>query len=212
MKRFHNAMFYLAASALLVGVFGCSNPKAASKSNFKHSINAFYDQNPACIGFTHMPIKVYTSGLMFAVPSSQQDALVSAGLLKVSPGSETGSGFVNGRATYKLYSLTDEGKAQWRKTDPANPGSGQFCFARRHVTNIVQYTVPASGNAGSATATVVSYRYDFAGIPGWARNPAVLAAYPAIKQVTQTGTQNGNDTLVLMNTGWVVQPSLLSLF
>ncbi len=77
MKRVHHPLVFISCSALLAGLFGCSNPKTASKSNLTDAINAFYVQNPACIAFKQMPIKVYTTGLLFAIPMSQDNALVS---------------------------------------------------------------------------------------------------------------------------------------
>jgi len=208
MKRFHHALIFIVTSTLLAGLFGCSNPKTASKSNFTDAINAFWVQNPACVIYKQMPIKVYTTGLLFAIPMNQEDALVSAGLFKVSQGSESGPKFVGGHANYNLYSLTDQGKSLWRNLDPADSRGGDFCFARRQVTSIVQNTAPT--NVKGSTVTTAQYEYEFAGIPSWAKNPAVVAAFPIVKAVL-VGKHTGTETLVQMNTGWVVQMSLYDL-
>ena len=208
MKRFHHALLFIACSTLLAGLFGCSNPKTASKSNFTDAINAFYVQNPACISFKQMPIKVYTTGSLFAIPMNQDNALVSAGLLKVSQGSESGPRFVGGHANYNLYSLTDQGKSLWRNLNPIDTRGGDLCFARRQVTSIVQYA--ASTNVKGATVTTVQYEYEFAGIPSWAKNPAIVAAFPIVKAVL-VGKHTGTETLVQTKSGWVVEMSLYDL-
>ena len=209
MKRFHHAFIFIATSTLLAGVFGCSNPKTASKSNFTDAINAFWAQNPACIIYKQMPIKVPTTGLLFAIPTNEEDALVSAGLFKVSHGSESSPKYVGGHANYNLYSLTDQGKSLWRNENPAVPLSGGFCFARRQVTRIVESTTQA--NVKGPTVTTVQYEFKAAGIPSWAKNPAVVAAFPAVKKVLAAGKLSGTETLVQTNTGWVVQMSLYDL-
>lgn len=209
MKRFHHALLFIACTILLAGVFGCSNPKTASKSNFTDAINAFWAQNPACLIYKQMPIKVPTTGLLFAIPTNQDDALVSAGLFKVSQGSESSPKYVGGHANYNLYSLTDQGKSLWRNENPAVPLSGGFCFARRQVTRIVEYTAPAIANG--TPATTVQYEFKVAGIPSWAKNPAVVAAFPDVNKLLDTGNLSGTETLVQTNTGWVVQMSLYDL-
>ncbi|HOV04085.1 MAG TPA: hypothetical protein PLG99_06715 [Kaistiaceae bacterium] len=217
--------------AVLLGVAilalsACSDPKAASKDNFKTAIDAYIAQNPPCLSIPRGPERPqgenqpdFPRYVSAAPPTSDIqrqnrererapfDALVAAGLMSVSETTiKVRSGLWANDVSdmpVRAYDLTTEGRnavsevgARTALTAPQQ----RLCYGRPTVDEIVQFTEPA--DAMGVKASRVSYRYHLADLPGWARNPAMLAAFPQLQRDSASSI-DASAAVILTNDGWV---------
>lgn len=211
---------------------GCSDPKDATKDNFKVAIDNWIKKTPACVGVPTSPVTPAARAEWNGFPkfvdasstksSMQQesrqrqaapfDALVGAGLLSAS-NTEIGvdSGMFGGRLRQlpvKAYVLTDAGKAavvtKGEKTQYSEP-SYAFCYGTPTVDEVVQFTEP--GDIIGIRASQVAYRYHLADVPAWARANAMKAAFPEIKRDLEP-TIERKAAVILTNDGWVHEKAM----
>jgi hypothetical protein len=98
------------------------------------------------------------------------------------------------------YELSDKGLAAWR-SDPKQPGYGNFCFGHFNVTAIENAT---PNDPSNPTQYTVKYQYEVEGIPDWARTPESMRTFPKI--AADTSIRSATVTLVKGDDGgWVVE-------
>ena len=99
------------------------------------------------------------------------------------------------------YNLSDKAHSAWIP-DPNHPDSGNFCFGHFNVTAIDK-AIP--NDPSNPTQYTVNYQYETEGIPGWARTPESMRAFPKI--AADTSIQSATATLVKSTDGaWAVEP------
>lgn len=100
------------------------------------------------------------------------------------------------------YTLSDKAHSAWI-SDPDHPDSGNICFGHFNVTNVDKAT---PNDPANPTQYTVAYRYEVEGIPGWARTPESMRAFPKIAD--DTTLQSATATLVKAPDGsWTVTTS-----
>jgi len=162
------------ACIALVFAAGCSSKKDATKANFKDAINTYYSAHPECLWSTEVkfPTRADTSD---TAKTAAYDALTDQGLLTRQQDSR--KVFIFGSKEVSDYDLSDKGRAAWT-ADPQQPGSGNFCYGHREVSQIVSSTPPAQANG--FVETQVTYTYVLKDVPVWAKGATVQAAFPAM--------------------------------
>ena len=182
-------------TVLIACTSGCSKP--IDRAAFTAAINKSYDGRHLCVWPepTKLPV--------LADPTKDDrirgyEALTDAGLLtrefveKKQP-----TGFIK----INRYNLSDKGHAAWTP-DPSQPDSGNFCFGRFNVTAIDKAT---PNDASNPTQYTVNYSFEVEDIPGWARTPESMRAFPRI--AADTAIQSATATLVKgADGGWAVVP------
>ncbi|MBE2994242.1 hypothetical protein IFR23_19820 [Sphingomonas sp. CFBP 13603] len=212
----------LVACAGMVLLAGCSNPKKASEGNFEKAINAYLEKKPMCINAPTSTTKAtghdddrtpYPAYVAMPTASAGQsnfedrirsfDALVKAGLASTSTGTidTKGSwGSADEKLAVKIYNLTEDGKKAFVKSPDGNPYGSEFCYGTPVVDEVTQFTEPS--DAFGAMFSSVAYTYHVKDQASWATNPAMIEAFPSLKQATGDKLE-GKTTVVLTNNGWV---------
>jgi hypothetical protein len=169
-----------AATLILLSAFiGCDSKTAPTPANFTNTLNAFYLEHPECL-FPDAPrFPLETSD---PAQIKQFDSLVKAQLLDA--GKETGM-------KVNRYTVTTGG----------NRYAPRFCFGHRNVTAIDSFTPPTPENGFPTTH--VTYRFNLADVPIWAKTPEVQAAFPAMAKAT-TSESTAQATLAKTIGGWTV--------
>lgn len=190
------AIHAIPAVVLLCLSIGCGPSKAASDKNFIQALNFYYGSHDECLfaGGIRFPYEAnLKTGGAAEAPAAQDggappgpnlkglDALTRAGMLSSVEEKSLG---------VKHYSLTAFG---------ARTGS-RFCYGHRVVTQIENFTPPAS--VGGRTISQVNYRYKLMDLPLWADSDDMKKAFPALARATSSNPE-ASDTLVLTGSGWI---------
>ncbi len=183
--------------ALLVAAAGCQTKKAPSKENFKAAIGNYYNAHPTCIWSTPVKFPVEADPNK-GDQSTGYDALTDAGLLTRTSAQK--KQFIFGSKQVNDYDLSSKGRSLW-SPDADQPGAGNFCFGRRNVTSIDNFTT-SNDNNGAEIANV-EYHYSIAGIPDWAQSNEMKTAFPTI-QADMSGSRVDKATLINTDKGWQV--------
>ena len=202
----------LVASALTLGACGSGGPGEASEANFEAVLDDHYAERPECVRVGKaadadgMIAQVLADDLNRDRDVSRLDALAAQGLLDVQDVAiERTDMLATEGETEKArrYVLTEEGRASLRPKEQASSfrrSASAFCYGRRDVTAITNFTEPAE--AFGELSTSIGYEYEVTDVPAWARSEAVQAAFPEIAKQT-SGTAFDTDDLVLTNAGWL---------
>jgi hypothetical protein len=188
----------LASTAIVstLVISGC-NKKPDDIGNLKMAINSYYDQYPECLW--QNPLQLPQQHDKDDASAVQPfDALVDQGLLSRTPVEKTKLLVIKKQAN--SYDLTDKGRSNWTP-DPTQPGYGNFCYAHRHVKDIVSNT-PAGTQPGATTA--VNYTWTLGDVKDWAREQETQNAFPQLSTALNA-TNTAQTTLVLTADGWKVQ-------
>ena len=185
-------------AALIVAVAGChGNNKEPDTASFKAALNDYYKIQQICVwnGPIKFPAQVDT------LNDSQTkgfDALTDAGLLTRKAVEK--KRFLIGSKQVTDYDVSDKGRSQWTP-DTSQPGYGNFCYGHKQVTSIDSFTpvIPENG----VNTTTVSYHYEIADVPDWAKLPETKAAFPNV-QTALMGPQPATAKLVQTQNGWQV--------
>jgi len=190
----------IALVIVLTGLFLCANGcrKQVDKAPFISAINKSYDGQHVCVWPepTKLPVQ--------ADPTKDEktrgyDALTDAGLL-IREYVEMKQPRASSIQINK-YNLSDKGHSSWTP-DPDHPDSGNFCFGHFNVTAIDKAT---PNDPSNPTQYNVNYQYEIEGIPGWARTPESMRAFPKI--AADTSIQPAAAALVKsIDGGWAVVP------
>jgi hypothetical protein len=195
----------LAVCGAMLIAAGCRKTNSVDKSAFKAAINDYYNGKPECVwsDAVKFPAQADTSN---DNQTKGFDALTDAGLL--TRASAEKKRFLIGSKQVNNYDLSDKGRSTWT-ADQTQPGYGNFCIGHREVTTVDSFT-PADNP--DATQYTVSYHYDVAGVPDWAKSTEMQTAFPKIATDT-SGQQSAMANLVKSSNGWQVgsvQPTTAS--
>lgn len=166
---------------VFLGVIACSDPKDASKANFKAAIQSYFDTRPACLSFGRFPREVWHTArglnerhLLSQKPSL--DELVGLGFLSSEPIEKTVRVLVSPylpRETKTIpgtrYGITEEGLSA---SVADEPDSLQLCYASYRVVEVSNFTEP--GSMLGVTVSTASFTYEAVEIADWARNSEIL--------------------------------------
>jgi hypothetical protein len=179
----HLAGLTMIAGALVLLGSGCGDKREMSKQNFAHVLNEDYSANADCL-FTKplpYPFEMQANDKLLGDVHTKLDALTDAGLL-----SRTDH---DGNLRYELT-----------VTGRQVPGNGRFCYGKRQVTSIDNYTTPTEFHGNRFTK--VEYHFVEKDSPDWAKVRAIQNAFPAVaKAVADRAVDQA--TLVLTDEGWV---------
>jgi hypothetical protein len=221
------AAAFVCAAPLVIALAGCSDPKAATKSNFENAIQSWIGKNPPCFTVPSSPLRAaagepdggfprYVDARPAAHPARVEaqakeaapfEALAQSGLLSASDTEiEVRAGFFGdgtAKVPVKAYQLTEKGKAavsmDGQKTAFSVP-SPQFCYGVPTIDEIVQFTEP--GEMMGVKVSQVAYRYHLKDLPDWAKNAVMQSAFPQLKKNVADSLE-GKTAVVLTNDGWV---------
>ncbi|TCD48251.1 hypothetical protein [Chlorobium sp. N1] len=204
-------LFHTALLLLFLAVFaGCSNPRAASESNFRKAVEASidrqlrvrveefprsqYDQVPEAFspeaGDIVLRVQSRSSWASARTAGSLMDDLVKAGIAEVvCTDRPFGSWF---KTRYSVYLLK---KSKQKEVEFLRSGSGSdaeyaFPIGRVAVGRIIRWTEPAEGMG--VRMSTVEYTRKVAGAPKWARSVLGSAVSKEPESIK----------LVLTNRGW----------
>ena len=193
-KMQYTAGVILCGLVILAG--GCNKSKPDT-TNFKTAINNYYTVHPSCVWSSPVKFPVQADA-----SNDQQtkgfDALTDAGLLTRTP--EEKKRFLIGSKQVNDYDVSSNGRTVWT-ADPSQPGYGNFCYGHREATSIDNVTVGTNQN-GANTATV-SYHYDLAGVPDWAKSQETQTAFPNV-QADMATPKTATATLLQTQDSWQV--------
>lgn len=187
-----------ALTAIVLLLVGCSDPKAASDTNFKVALQGWFDEHPVCttlVAIGKVPIEREARD---RGDDKEIRAAVSAGLLSVESFRAVPR-FGTAAVDYRRYRPTETGKAAIRAND-RGLGGVEICFARRKIESIENFTEPA--DMAGIRLSRVTYRYSLADVAPWVNDAAIREALPAIGQMLAKSPAEATDTLVLTNKGW----------
>jgi hypothetical protein len=198
-----SAVFVLSAAALLA-LSACGSKKDANKSNFADAIQDYLNTTKGvCVALPRKeaPFALEKKGGFFLSNEPQKAAaLVSAGLLSASETEMPGL-FANQKVAATQYALTDEGKKYLVKGGSGNLGGfDAFCGGKLKVKEVQNFTEPA--DMFGTKISQVNYSMVAEDVPGWAKQPAVQAAYPEVKLGLDEPSAS-KAVLVATNEGWM---------
>ena len=190
-------------------VSGCSDPKAATKDNFRKGLTAFFGKT--CAVLTPIENSMDFIGRSTALPATLQVfpkvdaemprfvALTSAGLLHEGPEHTTLNAIGRVEAS-KTYTLTDKGKPLWKASNSMGPGSpAGFCSGHLQVDDVNSFSDPVV-QGGTKVSTVnfqIHAVYD-----GWTQAADIQAAFQ--DELNHAAPAPASLPMVLMNDGWTV--------
>ena len=190
----------------------CSDVKTPNNANFTRAINRYLAKHgDACtvIG-RQFPIDVPkadkndTYGIAPELAALEQAGLVHGsdttavvhGMLDAFQGSTPAQ-------PVRRYELTAEGKQHFREVPDIFKQTVGFCYGRKTVDSIIQWTEPIT--RGAYSRKEVTYTYRIVDVASWAERRDVQHVFPDIR-TTVSGASNTDEiaTLQLTNKGWEV--------
>lgn len=178
----------------------CSDEKSANESNFAAAINAFLAEHPNCLISDGYPPEVGVGGYHevgvggYHSEPKALDALVQAGLLNREEFRRTSNNPAERAEGTNRYTLTDRGRAVHSERG--------WCYGSRKVVKILSFTEPAE--AIGARISEVRFTSSYVDLPDWAKNKAVVAAFPELQATNADKQPEERLVVVLTNHGWQV--------
>lgn len=194
--------FMLPTGAAILLLAGCSNPKAASKSNFRAALQTWFDAHPECVSIGPSDALTVRADA-FAGSNRIPDALARAGLVTREEGTETSPGGNGAAESYKVirYHPTAKAGNAIRKADDQFIGGTDLCFAHRQIEEVTGFTEP--GDMMGMRVSQVDYRYRLRDVAPWATDPNLRPVLPSLSSRIANIEGNDKAELVLTNTGWI---------
>lgn len=169
---------YALTCALLLPAAGCHSKSAPTSANFIQGLNKHFLDHPDCL-FNNVQFPFETTDRKV---TAQMDSLVKSQLLDKT---------VEMSIHVSRYTVAPAGTRY----------APRFCYGHRVVNTIDHFTPPAVANGFKETQ--VTYHYTMQDVPVWAKSSYVLAAFPAMAQIT-SGHATGVATLAQTPVGWQV--------
>jgi hypothetical protein len=154
---------------LLAAAVGCDKT-AANKSNLEAGLNHFFARQQYCSGYTaeSFPKLLPDTG---KGENAYLDALAAKGLLDKKPA----GALPNGQPRVE-YDLTSSGKdTQFSGENPILTTPQLFCFGKKRVDDILNFTMPDPNHV-----VQVTYTWKLVDIPSWAKEPSIQLANPTL--------------------------------
>lgn len=188
----------LAAATLLIA--GCSDPKEASKGNFKAALQGWFDEHGECVNIGRMPAELRADASQ--KDRAGYDALTQAGLLSAENRRVERPAIMGTDMSYDatIYHPTESGQKVIRKSGNRLLGGYDLCFARRNVVEVTSYTEPA--DMMGLRASQVRYRYRLEDIAPWAQSAALRSALPRLASALDKPEGEDKAALILTSEGW----------
>ena len=189
MKRYIKSIqVVMLAAAGAVLAAGCGDTRVANKENLAYALNHDYSVNQDCLFAKPMPFpyEVAMNDKLLAETRRRLDALAEAGLLEKEQNVQSG-------VTVNRYVLTAAGSS--------TAGKGRFCYGRREVTSVENFTAPVDYQG--MPLTKVEYHFVLKNPPSWAKQDEVRNAFPSVAKATSEQPVD-DATLVLTHDGWVL--------
>jgi hypothetical protein len=179
----------------LVGIATGCKTNSVDKGAFKSAIDDYYKTRQVCLWSAPVkfPAQADTSN---DEQTKTYDALTDAGLLTRTATEK--KRILIGSKSVNNYDLSDKGRSSWT-ADQTQPGYGNFCFGRREVSSIDNYT-PADPDAVQYSVT---FHSTVSGLPDWATTQEIRTAFPSINSVT-AAQQVATANLAKSSNGWQV--------
>lgn len=198
--------FIVLAGMAILCLAGCSDRKAASKSNFLAALQKWFDAHPECVSIG--PSDALTVQANDVAGSNRiPDALARAGLLTREAGFETSRGWNGSAERYKVvrYHPTATAGDAIRKADTRFIGGTDLCFAHRQIEEITGFTEPA--DIMGVRVSQVDYQFRLRDVAPWANDPNLRAVLPSLSGRVARLKGHDKAELVLTNDGWSHEPT-----
>ena len=212
-----SARVFATTLAIAAAVSACSDPKAASKENFKKAIQAQIDAEhgrPACAELVFYSGKVSDDGAVTVAGNTYAkdslaaaDALVEAGLMTRADDEveQVGAGSLRpAKVPAFRYQVTEEGK-KYRTAPERTPFSRSrgmhFCTGRTSIKDVTLFTEPT--DALGHKVSNVTYTAVLTDAAAWALKPEVQKAFPRLARELAAEPVEKKATVVLTSEGWV---------
>ena len=205
----HVLVFTLLALSLL----GCSDPKAATKSNFAPVVEEYLaGSSRGCSSLQLLlggpvPNSVSSQKIAFGPQREKYEALVAIGLLSVEGVEMKPAGFsLNPRPKTvqgRRYEWTDAGREALRSVQYTSLKPEElFCWATPELHEIVRFSEPA--DQMGRRVTQVEFTYTLSEFQDWANRPEVTEHFGAIAEHLRLAGEPIRESLVLVlnNDGW----------
>ncbi len=179
----------LAVGIAVISAAGCTDRTSVSKENFQQIINQDYAQNGDCLFSRSLsfPYRVGAQDKLLADTRNKLDALAAKGLLSRTSAHD-------GRETTLEYAMTDTGRQV--------PGDGRFCYGKREVTAVDNFSAPSQFRG--VQMTHVGYHYMVKADATWVKDPVVKSAFPTVAR-SLSAEPVDEATLVLEKEGWTLE-------
>jgi len=180
---------FVVAATIALAASGCTDRTSVSKENFAQVITDDYAANGDCLFSRALsyPYRIGANDKLLADTRAKLDALTSEGLLTKNPVQE-------GRDSLFQYELTDAGHKV--------PGDGRFCYGKREVTSIDNFSTPTEFRG--VQMTHVGYHYTLKDSATWVKDPVVKTAFPSVARALSDQPVD-EATLVLEKEGWTLE-------
>ena len=200
-----------ATAAVLAAVFtfslGCDSKKPTT-GNFEDALQTYFDKHPACerLILSGFPMEVTLdrdgkpSG--YGSDTELEDALVKAGLLKVSESTKHTPGNMYMPATterIRTYAMTPGHDEVWAADESGRRG-GRLCYGQVKVTGVDNFTEP--GDVFGRHVSEVDYTYKLTCVPSWAQDKSVRGHLPGLAAGHDEKEQKSKAMLELTHNGW----------
>lgn len=188
MKRRTMALQFAVLTGVVSLLAGCGDQTVATKQNLEKALNRDYALNADCLFAKALPFpyELSVSDKLLAQTRERLDALVGAGLL-------TREQSVKGNGIINRYAMTVRGSQV--------AGNGRFCYGRREVTSVENFTQPTTYQGKPLTK--VEYHFIEKDSAGWVKDDSVRNAFPDVAKSMEPSPID-EATLILTNDGWVL--------
>ncbi len=184
-----NSFALLATGVVVITSAGCTDRTSVSKENFAQVITQDYATNGDCLFSRSLkfPYRVGADDKLLTDTRTQLNAMADQGLL-------TRTSTNDGKETLLQFTLTDTGRQV--------PGDGRFCYGKREVTSVDNFSAPSEFRG--VQMTHVGYHYTIKDTATWANTPAVKTAFPSVARAMSEQPVD-EATLVLEKEGWTLE-------
>jgi hypothetical protein len=182
--------------AVVSAIVACGSKTDANAKNFAPPISQFLEKSgELCIyerfGMFGMewPMDIYNSPFSaHALKENQLNALISVGLVTKSDAEiKIPAEVIFGPPKFNIYkakrfTLTETGKKYLRSAD------SNICYGKLMLDKVVKWEGPKKD--GDYQEALVKFTYQIKDQADWAKSPAVLAAFPQIKETLDGAGKN----------------------
>lgn len=191
----------VAIASLGAIVAACGSPQDATESNFKKSIQAYFDTQQLCVDlpakeapFSFQDGEIAGQG---SFQRSKADALAAAGLLTTKP-TEVRALFSTKMVPGTEFQVSELGQ---KYLQPSTPGrSPKFCSGKYEMGDVTNFTPP--NDVMGMKISRVDFNYKVSDLADWAKNESMSSAFTQLAALNAPEAK-GKATLILTNNGWM---------
>lgn len=196
-----NRLWLLTLTALALTLTACGGRTAANSKNFSAAISEYLkDEGELCLSIDRWPVDA-GSELGNARLFQQMEALEAAGLVV---GEQVGWGGITSAVT-KRYTPADAAEPFMRDKEVDDLFGRlrvkRLCWGEKTLDKVVKWEDPIKVDDYQEVSVVYTYKVD--NVADWAKDPAVQAAFPEIRNtIAGAGTKEVEHGLTLGSEGW----------